>query len=319
MSYSQKQGVSWPVYPRPAPEALHASLGHPRPPSSIRQEGFDQPELLDLLRDGRLDGPVIEASLCEYCLCIKYVETLQADLMYHALPLCFRVWQDCLFSGQYEETAAALHSALFRRPDVIAETIGHDAARTIEDFAAESILSRISVEQTLRKKPGDLSAHRWMAFLASYGCIWGNVARILNEWRSVHFRGYAIAAVQYLSLFAYDDREQTIFPSHSSSEGGGAPYPWSCAGGYSDSPKWRKENVEHMKQFLTVVSIQEWARAAAEKVDEENERKIANLVYEDITLQPYRVESRVRDVLHHIDSGTAYSYWSDSFGMAPYV
>ncbi len=248
---------------------------------------------------------------------MKYVSPLQPDLMRHALPLCLRAWQQCLFGGDHEDVARAFHSALFSRPTIIAATIGGDEAEVVKRFMGASIIARMSAEHSVRKAERDSSAHTWLAFFASYGCVWPDIGHIYDEWRSLRLEGFAVTSVQYLSLLAYDDREQPLFPHHSPSSGGGAPRPWDYAGDFGDSPRWLPENVEALSRILTVESVQEWACAAARKLSEHPERHLADLVCEDIGLQPYRIESRIHDLVQHMASEEPYKYWSDSFGMSP--
>jgi hypothetical protein len=317
MMSSSEQQSSHPVYPRPDPVSVYQKLGSPRPPAALRQDAFDDPELLRALAEHRqFSAPVGEGLLYEYCLCLKYVDPLQPELMRHALPLCLKAWQNSLFEGSCMDVARAFHSAINARTNIISMTIGDGASRVVVDFMRESIVAMISGERALRKVVGDLSAHRWMAFFASYGSMWADVDKLLSEWRSLPFDGLSVGAIQYLSLFSYDDREHPLFPAWSPSSGGGAPRPWDYAAEEGDSPQWCSDNVDVLSSFFTVESVQGWARAAAQRLSGHPECELAGLVCEDIELQPYRVDSRIKDFVRHMASKDPYKYWSDTYGMA---
>ena len=317
MSYSPEQSHPWPVYTCPDPTSVYDGLGRPGPPPGIRQGSVDAPDMLDaLVRGGRLDAPLADGPLHEYCLCLRYVRPLQRDLMLHALPLCLKAWQESLFGMGHTDVAKAFHSALGNAPNIISTTISDDAARVVADFMRGSLIARMSRERTLRKPAGDLSVHTWIAFFASYGCIWPEVEKIFDDWRRLPLVGLSVAAIQYLSLLAYDDVEHPLFPAWSSSTGGGAPKPWDYATEDGDSPTWLPENIKALAESLSVDGVQQWVCAAAQQLAGHTEHQLADLVAEDVGLQPYRVESRIVDLVHHMASREAYKYWSDSYGMS---
>jgi hypothetical protein len=304
------------VLPKPSVTRVFALLGRPQPPSSISQEAFDDRLLLDeLVRHGRLNGPILDGPLHEYCLCLKYVSPLQPDLMRHAIPLCLEAWQARLFDQGHEDVARAFNSALSTRPDVIAAALDESAARAIMDFMRASILARMSHQMNLRKPEGDTAAHTWMGFFASYGCIWPDVKDVLADWRRSDVAGLAVAAIEYLSLLAYDDREHPLFAA-SARRPGAVPRPWDYAGEDGDPSKWLPENVDALRSTMTVASVEAWALEAAGRLASHTERDLAALVAEDIALQPYLIESRLGDLVHHMASIEAYKVWSDVYGVS---
>jgi len=315
-----------PTWPQPPwsvgqPPSIHrlAARLHAAPPARIVQPAFDSPEALAaLLKHRDLDLPADPGALDEFCLCLQHVDPLQPDLVLFALPLCLHVWQHCLFDEQFAETHVDLvsrwHSALSARPMIIADTVGGEAASAVNEFMRSSILSRLSYEHRLRKPTTDDSTSTWIGFLASYGCIWPDIGQIFREWRLLHYTGHAFAALQYLCMFAYDERENPLSSAQVSVTGGGAPRPWDYAEECQRS-HWLPANLTALQDLFCVTWMEQWAADAAGRLVGQPEWGVARTIAEDITLQPYRIDQRIRDVIRNLESTDPYRYWSDDYSM----
>jgi hypothetical protein len=214
------------------------------------------------------------------------------------------------------EVAKMFHSALSAKPSIISVTLGDAASRCVAGFMRSSLIARMTFEYQLHKSRNDISAQIWMAFLASYGCIWADIDVLFDEWQQLQFNGLCVAALEFLSLFAYDDRETPLFVSSPSITGDGTPRPWDYAGDDADLPCWLPENVNALARIFTVESIEHWASNAATRLSHHPESELARLVCDDIKLQPYRIQSRITDFIHHMGSSAPYKYWSDSYGIS---
>lgn len=300
---------------RPRPVELFHALGRPVPPGEIWEQAFDydQAPLERIAREGRLGAAVLGPALEEYCLDLRWVDTLQPDLLRHALPLLLEAWQSFLFDGSHQDVALALHSALSARPNILATTLDAQSAEIVRDFMAESILSRISGTVQLRVGSGS-DIDRWLACLGSYGCIWPDAGRIFQEWGSTRYRGCSLSAVQYLSLLVYDDRENPVFADRVVA-GGALPVPWEYASN-GVGEHWLTENLASFREAMTLEYVAKWLDRAHRSLAGQPEAELAALVAEDMALQPYLVEGRLMDLSDHLASTAPSSdkYWRDATG-----
>lgn len=294
----------------PTLRALRLALRSPTAIGVLAQEGADDPDRLALLSHTRSDeGELPVAGLEEYSLCIKYAEELEPKLARFALPMCLDAWQRCLFRGEHPGLARMFFDGIAGRTNKIERSLGTDGACLIRDFMRRSILFKLSAIESLGvSAPEEMEI--WVDFIACYGTAWTDVAALLGEWSAVTNLGFALSSVQYLSLLVYNDAEHPIFGKWAGQRGGAAPLPWSG----KDAP-WLHENVVALEKLLLGDGALAWLSRAVARLAGQPDESLARTILEDLELQPYRFETRCKDLIAHMATSGAQKYWSDDYGM----
>lgn len=289
---------------------LRRALRSPAAIGVVAQEGADDPARLALLSHARPEsGELPVAALEEYCICLTHAERLDPALARFALPMCLDAWQRYLFEGTHGDLAMLLFHRLAGHATKLEESMGATDVEVVRDFMRVSILSRLSTVTSLQvNAPGEMEV--WVDYLAGYGTVWADFSILLRDWCSVSTIGLAIAAIQYLSLLVYEDAEHPLFQRWADRLGGAAPLPW--AG--KDVP-WLRDNVSALQQMLQGTGARDWMARAVDRLKGHADESLARLILDDMDLQPYRVESRTRDLAMHMATPGAQKYWSDVYGI----
>ncbi|MBI3268886.1 MAG: hypothetical protein HYZ53_07685 [Planctomycetes bacterium] len=290
-------------------QELSEALGRPAAPASIRQQQFDgnQDSLERLARAGPRSRPRA-GDLVDYALDLSYVAPLDPDLMRRALPLCATAWRRSLDREDASAFSEQFHAALARRPRVIAHTLGPEADEAFRRFMAASLLERMSRETVLRFEGQRATPYVWIRNLVQYGRAWPDVERILVPWRALDTRGYAVCAVQYLSVLAYGEKDNPIFHAWTRVGGGGPPCLWEGASiGFGE--RWTRKNVAALRAQLDRGGACKWAMEAAERLAGGPGQAAADGVARDLAAQARRVRGRVRDLLRFLGTPSAVGLW----------
>jgi hypothetical protein len=270
----------------------------------VEQDAFDDnQELLNIIAAWRADDELLpEGALREYCLDIRWTETLQPDLLRKVLLMSARAWQHSIPTGEYREYLGELVSALVLRPGIIAHTLGKSA-----DQAFAAALRDLTLAWMSRVRQIDEECDYWVPYYASLGCLWPIIRAFHDRWLVLDTAGFARCFVGWTLILCFRDADNPVLMSRRPNT------PWEHLTS-TDHFAWLLENRGEMARFLDRDLMMGALDRCVHRLGGDDERWLATEVRRCIKTAGPRFSARIADVLHNVAPGGD-GYWSEDFGI----
>jgi len=282
---------------------LAGALAFPEHSVPVTQESFDgNRELLSAIARWRSgDALLPESALREYCLDIRWTDTLQPDLLRKVILMSARAWHVSITNGEYCEYLGDLVAALYERRGVISETLGQ---RVEAEFAGA--LRDLTLDWMGELNQIDEQCDRWIPYYSSMGCLWPDIRLFHDRWLQLETAGLARCFVSWALMLCFRDKDNPLFISRSPTP------PWDHLTATDHLP-WRPENMQEMRRFLDVrIMLGALDRSLARLPD--HEKWLALEVRKCVEAAPAILESRIGDVFHNL-SPHSDGCWSQELGI----
>lgn len=276
-------------------ERAKSIFGNARPPVSVWERQFDYFDD-HLQRIARTPLEEIDrGDLWYYYHDLAYAK-LQPDLFHYLFPLCLWDWHLSL-----QENLPCSHGdSEFHYSIVNGRVFGYltswEQTNEISAFFRDSMLFRLDQERAISHLTHyDLqNAHAWMMRFNSLGLINPFMQDLWKKWWEISSPGHAIAAIQYISNLMYFDDENPILAVPGMMWSRTRPYlsgtdSWCHAG-------WLSENVDFVRQYVTVKCVQTTLKDAVEQLQSTGDAAAAQEILKEFSDRLDLVKARIRDL-----------------------
>lgn len=250
-------------------------FGNPSPPTTIWQQQFDgEQAALEALT--RMDWQKMTIpDLTIYIEDLVYVD-LQPDLFRYLFPACLLCWHNTLMqnTGQGYVALEYFHRAV-SKPQKWEKMVSQKQRKAVYEFFQDSFLDRMEAERGFIYNGSSTPAYEWIYRLNALGYMGPIIEPLWKDWWKFDHPGKAVSAMMYATGLIYLKGENPIFREWTPQEGGGGPY-------LSETEQiWLPENLEFLKNTLSVPYLQQKMREAAGVLKNELEGGIAAQISQD--------------------------------------
>ncbi len=275
-------------------ERVRAIFGNPKPPQTVWERQFDYSD--DVLR--RLAKTPYEridfSDLWYYHHDLAYVE-LQPDLFAYLFPVCLMDWHRSLMQNEDCSHGDSEFHYGIQHGKVFEKMLTPKQRTAVYEFFRDSFLERLDAERGFLRSATEYPACGWVARFNSLGLIMPQIDMIWNSWWSLDTPGRAGAALQYCSWLMYFEGENPLFNAFVNERGSLGAFLW-----WNDSrihyAGWMKENVEFLKETLTVEFVTDGIRRATDRLEGEAEHSLAQQLVHDLPDRRELIEARTHEL-----------------------
>ena len=273
----------------------------------VTQERLEtDPTLLaQLLTTGRVGDARWYGVVESYAVDLRASPSIQPPLFEAMLPHLWGAWQETLLFDVCRDATSTFNSALFHRPNLIAEVIDPATQRQVEVFVRDSLILASDAEEVSK---ADL---RWVPFWTSAVSWWPSMmAEVWDRLSDGPRVGHALSILVYLSRFAYRDAENPLIAEASRL----APL-WAQAS-FDSALHWSPEAIAAFSDRLEWSRVEGYLRAAVAGLATDARSEELQLVASDIQENRRDLFLKRRSVLlRHLSSGGLDRFWDDEIGI----
>ncbi len=273
--------------------SLKLALKNQEVPAKIWQKAYDR-DTAHLYRLLQLkDKKPHVGDLVDYVLDFRY-EEIQSDLFRYLIPTCFAIWHKYLFEPHLDSPYGAFiehFSTALQDRSVFEEVLDKTEYEAVVSFWSDAILDRIDQEELLHFS-GQSAIYKWFRAISSFAISLPRLSQLWQEWWELETQGQAVAIVQYISCFVYEENNNPIFTPWTPEHGGGPPDLWQTDG-LVQVKGWREENISFLKNTFTPEYIEAHLQKATDKLKIAPLHKVAQKVLSDFYLQQDLLKSRL--------------------------
>jgi len=283
-------------------------FNNPSPPKIIWEKQFDgfDKELNQIAKKHWED--ITNEDLWYYLLDLAYVD-LQPELFEYLFPVCLNFWYKTLMNNESANQGdAGFHYALYKGK-ILNSMITKNQKEEIYKYFHDAFIERIEQERGFIYSGSSTPAYAWISRFNSLGYIMP-IRNIWESWWNIDSLGKAVSALMYSSGLIYVKGENPIFAKWSPEKGGGGPYLTESDADIYDSA-WRKENIDFLKEILSVEYIQQKAKIAATLLSEEPEAEMAKKIANDALKNSDILEIRIEDLIINLSRPNLQDTWDD--------
>ncbi|MFQ4141762.1 hypothetical protein [Chlorogloeopsis sp. ULAP02] len=280
---------------RITPQRSRQIFGNPAPPQTVWEKQFDYFDS-ELKKVAQKDWRKITGEdLWYYFHDLAYVE-LQLDLFKYLFPICLNYWYETLMKNQSAACGdAEFHYSLYRGK-ILEKMMTPRVREAIYNFFHDGLIARIEAERGFIYTKASTPAYAWIQRFNSIGYVAPIINRIWTTWWKLDHSGKAVSAIMYASGLIYLEGENPIFGMWTPEDGGGGPYLNESDASIYDVG-WLNENLEFLRNTLSVQYIQKKLKQAADTLQLEPEKNMAYQVAEDAQTRGEVIELCIEDLL----------------------
>lgn len=289
------------------PERSRHIFGNPSRPLVIKEnqfDGFDK-ELKQIAKKHWKD--ITEEDLWYYLHDLAYVD-LQPELFKYLFPVCLNFWYNTLMNNDSADRGDAEFHHSLHRGEILETMVTEKQKKEIYDYFYDGFLERIEKERGFEYIGMNTPAYAWMYRFNSLGYIGPIIEKIWLSWWEVNTPGKAVSAIMYASGLIYLKGENPIFAEWTPRKGGGGPYLTESDTDIFDTG-WLKENIDFLKQILSVKYIQEKVQLAATQLLNEPEADMAQEVANDALRKGDIIRIRIEDLIKNLSRPNLGDTW----------
>ena len=292
---------------RVTPERSRSIFNNPRMPTSVSEKQFDGFDR-ELRKIAKTEWKELnEEDLWFYLHDLAYVE-LQSDLFDYLFPVCLNFWYQSLMRSESAERGdAEFHYSLYRG-NLLNKMTTKEQTQEIYSYFIDGFLDRIEAERGFKYSGSSTPAYSWIARFNSLGYISPIIDQICDLWWTLDQPGKAVSAVMYASGLVYLRGDNPIFGDWTCNKGGGGPYLTESDAHIFDIG-WLPENIEFLKEKLSVEYIQNKLHKAASMLSSEPEAEISLKVATDSLLNGEIIELRIGDLIEGLSQAEGRAQW----------
>lgn len=286
---------------RITPERSRAIFGNPKPPEKVWEEQFDYCNK-QLRKLARTDWRSIDyGDLWYYFHDMSYVE-LQPDLFRYLFPVCLNFWYDSLMRSTSAELGDAEFHYSLRQGNILEKMLTVSQRAAVFEFFHDGFIDRVEAERGFIYTGQRTPAYSWLMRFNSIGLVAPIIERIWSTWWKLDHPGKAVSAIIYATGLVYLKGENPIFSEWTQEGGGGGPYLTESDSGIYDAA-WLPENLEFLKETLSVEYIQGMLKGAAAVLAGEPEAELSMRIAEDSGKHEDILQIRIDDLIAGLGSG----------------
>jgi hypothetical protein len=177
-------------------------------------------------------------------------------------PTILATWARLLLKNDERSALFENLPAALARTQFIVSCLSEDQEQAVYRFMRETLLERISTEQSLRIVGFQWQTYRWFFEFTGYGVIGRDMAALWTALWKLSCEGHAISVVQYSSCLICEDGDNPVFAPWTREAGGGVPTLWGTDSiGIGEC--WQPANVEFVRRTLSPSLLRERLHACA--------------------------------------------------------
>jgi hypothetical protein len=288
-----------PVVPAPITwERLRKMFDHPAAPATVWERQFDYSD--DALR--RIAKTPYEKfnfnDLGYYYLDLAYVE-LQPELFNYLFPVCLMDWYGSLMKDESCARGDSEFHLALHRSGALNRMVTAERREEIYNFFRDGFLIRLDGQRRLGppNETGMPYEDRWLLRFNSLGVTMPHIDRIWNPWWSCSTLGRSIAVLKFCSALMYVDWLNIVYlpPDGSIPKYNSVPPLWLNDSDIYDRG-WLDENVQFLRDTLSVDFIQDRLNLAANCITEQDDRSVVDRLVADWPGCRQLVERRLQEL-----------------------
>ncbi len=271
-----------------------AIFDYPKPPTEVWEQQFDHNDN-ELRRIAATHWEEFDfEDLWYYHHDLAFVE-LQPDLFNYLFPICLMDWHLTLQNNQACQHGDSEFHLGVHRGKVFDRMLSPTQRQQVYEFFRDSFLDRLEQERGFVSR----TSYGLMARFNSVGLIMPHISLLWDSWWSMESAGQAVAALEYCSGLMYFHGEHPFFDVRHGEEHHGSPYLWNNDSGIYDAG-WLPQNIEFLKNVLTVDFVNTKVDAAIERLRDEPEFSRAAPMRNQLAERQELIASRVEELPTHL-------------------
>ena len=283
-------------------------FNNPSSPKIIWEKQFDgfNKELTQISKKNWKD--ITDDDLWYYLLDLAYVD-LQPELFNYLFPVCLNFWYKTLMNNDSANQGDAGFHYSLHQGKILKSMVTQKQKQEIYKYFHDGFLDRIEQERGFIYSGSSTPAYAWISRFNSLGYIIP-INTIWTNWWKIDSLGKAVSALMYASGLIYVKGENPIFSKWTPFKGGGGPYLTESDADIYDSA-WLKENIDFLKQTLSVEYIQKKVQLAATLLAEEDESEMANKIANDVLNNSDIITIKIEDLIKNLSRISLEDTWDD--------